>query len=92
MWVGIGFGTEMKNSDMIIFEFYTHGQFKLSDTFFVSRKPSDDTELGGKYDLYNITSEVREDGSMVVNFTRPLNTGDQYDKVLEIVYKIIFNS
>jgi hypothetical protein len=83
-WVAIGFEptTAMKDADMIL-GYVSGGQATVLDQYatgIFGPHPSD-TELGGTYDI--LKADGSESGGVtVIEFSRKLNTGDRFDKVL----------
>lgn len=91
-WVAVGFAptTLMKDANLIIAyvadgEVYTSDEFGTSPT---EHKP--DTKLGGTDDIAE-KSGMEKDGTTMIHFAIPLDSGDRYDKALESgkTYKII---
>jgi hypothetical protein len=83
--VGIGYGTRMKNCDMNIVEFISETKFTVTDTYSTGRStPSLDADMGGVDDLKNFKYYAGSNGYYVVEFTRPLNTNDKYDAVINL--------
>jgi len=83
-WLSIGLNpsSQMKDADMI-FGAVSNGQTSVSDQFSTGAfgPHSPDTELGGSDDI--IQSGGREAGGFTtVEFSRALDTGDNYDNVL----------
>jgi hypothetical protein len=83
-WVAVGFdpSRRMKDSDIII-GYVQDGRVFVEDHFgtgATSHRP--DAELGGRNDVMN--AEGREENGITwIAFTIPLDSGDQYDKVLQ---------
>jgi hypothetical protein len=81
-WFGIGFGSSMKNCDMIIVE-QLDSFLSVSDYFsFSSRRPSLDSSLSGSNDIILLGQSV-ENGLSLIKFKRLLDTADKFDKVLK---------
>ena len=81
-WVGLLYGSNMKNSDMNIVEFISATEYKLYDSFSTAHAPpSNDTDLGGTYDLKDIKYTM-ENGQGVVTCTRAYDTKDKFDTVV----------
>ncbi|NYT16646.1 MAG: hypothetical protein GKC06_01380 [Methanomicrobiales archaeon] len=83
-WVAIGFEptTAMKDADMILGS-VSSGQVTVLDQYATGTfgpHPSD-TELGGTYDIIGAGGS-ESGGVTVIEFSRKLNTGDRFDKVL----------
>jgi hypothetical protein len=83
-WVAVGFSPSdrMKDADMVL-GFVNDGQTTVTDQFSTGTfgPHNTDVELGGTDDI--LESGGREDGGFTtIEFSRPLNTGDQYDKEL----------
>ena len=83
-WLAIGLnpGSQMKDADMI-FGAVSNGQTSVSDQFSTGTfgPHSPDTELGGSDDIIQFGG--REDGGFTtIEFSRALDTGDDYDNVL----------
>lgn len=83
-YFSIGFGTDMKNVDMIAIE-KINGQIVVSDKWSKGdNEPPSDSSLGGKEDLERTGFAMKdEDGWSLVTFKRKLNTGDKYDYVIK---------
>ncbi len=82
-WVAIGFDPEraMKGADMI-FGFVDQGEATISDQYgngLFSHKA--DTSLGGSNDV-QLLDAGEENGRTRIRFSRPLDSGDQYDRPL----------
>ncbi len=81
-WLAVGFdpdGPMMRGADIVI-GFVQDGQVFAKDDYGdtqVSHKP--DTDLGGTDDLLELAGSEDEQGT-TLEFTRPLETGDSYDK------------
>lgn len=82
-FVGIGFGNGMQNTDMNILQITSASQYNLTDSYSTGHSaPKTDFSLGGTNDLQNITYQDGGNGYGVVSYSRLLNTGDKYDKIL----------
>ncbi|AMQ19149.1 hypothetical protein A0127_08220 [Thermococcus peptonophilus] len=81
-WVAIGFGggPGMKNTDIVIAYVLPNGTVEISDSYSAgfSGPHNPDTFLGGYDDILSYSGREDENGT-VVEFSRPLNTGDKYD-------------
>mgnify|MGYP000846909988 FL=1 len=78
---GLGFGTNMTNADIIAFE-TNNNEITVTDRWSKEHgKPSLDTELGGTNDVTRLGYEL-SGGVSKVKFSRKMNTGDKYDKVI----------
>lgn len=81
-WVSIGFGggPGMKNTDIVIAYVLPNGTVKISDSYSTgfSGPHNSDTFLGGHNDILSYGGREDENGT-VVEFSRPLDTGDKYD-------------
>ncbi|KAL4488438.1 hypothetical protein ABPG72_013006 [Tetrahymena utriculariae] len=81
-WFGLGFGSNMINVDMIVAE-NDSGVVTLSDDYSQQEStPSSDKNLGGENNLTLLGYELTDE-QLTFKFSRKLNTGDQYDKILE---------
>jgi DOMON domain/Eukaryotic cytochrome b561 len=84
-WVGLGIDSEnaMQNADMAVGWIGADGSLTLFDAFATGPygpHPPDET-LGGKNDI--IEAAGRESrGATVIEFSRPLAAGDEYDKAI----------
>ena len=83
-WLAIGLSpsSQMKDADMI-FGAVSNGQSSISDQFSTGAfgPHSPDTELGGSDDIIEFGG--REDGGFTtIEFSRALDTGDNYDNIL----------
>ncbi|MBD3285579.1 DOMON domain-containing protein, partial [candidate division WOR-3 bacterium] len=92
-WVALGIAptTMMKGADFIM-GYVAEGNAVIADEYgnsATSHKP--DTELGGEDNIQN-KSGSEADGVTQISFSIPLDSGDEYDKVLEPggSYKVIF--
>jgi len=82
--LALGFGKSMDNIDIISFE-YINNQISIYDRWSDSRStPSLDSQMGGKNDL-TLQSFLSSDsqGYTIVKFIRALNTGDQFDYIIQ---------
>ncbi len=82
-WVGVGFGATnaMANANIIIGYVQDNTAF-IRDDFGVSQSSHEsDISLGGADDLLD-KEGLEENGITTIMFKMPLNSGDQYDKVL----------
>lgn len=81
-WVAIGFGgaSGMKNTDIVIAYVLPNGTVVVSDSYSAgfSGPHNPDTFLGGRDDITSYGGRENENGT-VVEFSRPLKTGDEYD-------------
>ena len=92
-WVAIGLNpsSQMKDADMI-FGMETGGQTSISDQFSTGNfgPHSPDTELGGSDDIIEFGGR-EEGGFTTIEFSRALDTGDEYDnKLAQGTIKIIW--
>ncbi|UCG55419.1 MAG: hypothetical protein JSV32_04250, partial [Dehalococcoidia bacterium] len=90
--VGIQPGSRMKNADMV-FGFVKNGETNVYDMFstgdFGPHQP--DVKLGGTNDILEFACS-EQDGFTTIEFKRPLDTGDDYDKPLSKgINKIIWS-
>ncbi len=79
-WVAVGFDPSraMKDADFI-FGFVKDGELQISDHFGSGAFSHEaDTELGGTDDIISASGK-EADGSTTMEFTIPLNSGDEYD-------------
>ncbi len=95
-WVAIGFGggPGMRNTDIVIaYVLPPNGTVEISDSYSTgfSGPHNPDTFLGGHTDILSYGGREDENGT-VVEFSRPLNTGDGYDYVIptEESFRIIW--
>lgn len=83
-WVAVGFNptSRMENADMIIGS-VQDGNVTVIDQFStgIYGPHSPDIELGGTDDIIEFGGR-EEGGFTIIEFSRPLDTGDQYDNVL----------
>lgn len=82
-WVAVGFGatSAMANANIII-GYIQNNTVNIRDDYGVSQTShSSDISLGGQDNLQN-TSGSEENGITTIQFKIPLNSNDQYDKVL----------
>ena len=78
-WFGIGFGSQMQGSDMIIIEIVNVSIIKVSDMISTGyTNPLLDTTFGGTEDVKLIQSSIQS-GIVTVHLERKLNTGDIND-------------
>ncbi|ASJ02437.1 hypothetical protein A3L09_03795 [Thermococcus profundus] len=81
-WVAIGFGggPGMKNTDIVIAYVLPNGTVEIRDSYSTgfSGPHNPDTFLGGRDDIASYGGRENENGT-VVEFSRPLKTGDEYD-------------
>lgn len=84
-WISIGFDPLewMKDADMIMGS-VDGGKTTVLDLYSTGRygPHEDDTFLGGTYDILEFAGS-EEDGYTVIEFKRKLDTGDEFDKLLE---------
>lgn len=84
-WVGVGFGPEkaMQGANIIIGA-VKEGKFKVEDHYGNRKRGHEsDEKLGGKNDVLN-PSGSEADGVTTISFSFPLDTGDAYDKPINI--------
>jgi len=83
-WVAIGFDptSRMNEADMVL-GWVEGGQATLQDLFSIgpTGPHPPDTDLGGTDDLLQRAGN-EQDGTTVIEFSRRLDTGDAYDRVL----------
>ncbi len=82
-WVSIGFNPTrvMKDADFI-FGFVKDGEVVISDQFGTGAfSHASDEELGGEDNIISFSGS-ESDGKTSLNFTIPVNSGDEYDSVL----------
>jgi hypothetical protein len=82
-WVAVGFDPSamMKDADIVI-GYVSDGEAFVRDDFGTgptSHQP--DTELGGTDDLSRVSGE-ESDGVTTISFTIPMDSADDYDRVL----------
>ncbi|MBP1912030.1 DOMON domain-containing protein [Thermococcus stetteri] len=86
-WVAIGFGggPGMKNTDIVIAYVLPNGSVEISDSYSTgfSGPHNPDTFLGGNDDILSYGGREDENGT-VIEFSRPLITGDKYDYPIPI--------
>lgn len=86
-WVAIGFepSTRMKDADIIFGWVYPNGTPVVLDLYSTGETGPHppDSELGGRDDIVRYGGS-EGGGYTVIEFKRKLNTGDDYDKVLEV--------
>ena len=83
-WVAVGFGATnaMANANIII-AYVSNGVLNIRDDYGVSQTShNSDLNLGGTDNILH-SSGTEENGITTVQFQIPLNSGDQYDKVLD---------
>ena len=84
-WIAIGIdpSSVMKDADMY-FGFVDNGQEIAKDAYSTGTygPHPEDTELGGSNDILSF-GVSEESGKTIFEFSRKLNTGDNYDKVLK---------
>jgi hypothetical protein len=83
-WVAVGFepSSMMKDADYII-GYVTENEVFIRDDFGVgTASHKADTELGGSDDV-SILGGSETNGNTSIQFSIPLQSGDEYDKVLE---------
>ena len=83
-FLGLGFGKSMKKMDIITAE-YSNSEISIYDRWSDSEStPSLDSDLGGTNDL-TLLGFLSSDsqGYAVAKFIRALNTGDQFDYVIQ---------
>jgi hypothetical protein len=78
--IGFGGGPGMKNTDIVIAYVLPNGTIVISDSYSTgfSGPHNPDTFLGGHDNILSYDGREDENGT-VVEFSRPLNTGDKYD-------------
>ncbi|MBP7563086.1 MAG: hypothetical protein KA886_04785 [Candidatus Cloacimonetes bacterium] len=82
-WIAVGFGatSAMANANIII-AYVSNGVLNIRDDFGVSQTShNSDLSLGGTNNILQ-SNGTEENGITRVQFQIPLNSGDQYDKVL----------
>lgn len=82
-WIAVGFGatSAMANANIII-GYVSNGTLNIRDDFGVSQSShSSDLSLGGTSNIL-VSSGTEENGATTIQFQIPLNSGDQFDKVL----------
>ena len=79
-WVGIGFNPSqaMKDANFILGYVKNHKVKVTNDFGITSRQHKPDTELGGESNITEIGGS-EENGLTTINFTIPLDSGDEYD-------------
>lgn len=92
-WVSVGFdpATAMLDANMII-GYVADGEVHIEDHFGTGRiRHRPDTELGGTVDVREV-SGIEQGGRTELAFTMPLDSDDQYDRVLRpgTTHAIIF--
>jgi len=79
----LGFGKQMLNSDVWLFELNPDGGLTVDDCFFKERdKPTKDVLLGGTNDVRLIGYQIRPD-YVIAKVNRALRTGDKFDQELK---------
>lgn len=83
-WVSVGFApTDMMLNANIIIGYVSSGTQAVQDNFGVSPEVHvEDVLLGGSSDVTIDAGGFETGGSTEIHFTIPLNSGDQYDRVL----------
>jgi hypothetical protein len=71
----------MNGLDINVIEFLNDSHSLYDMWASTTDTPSNDTVIGGKFDLFNSTYVV-SNGNATIYFERRLDTGDKYDKVL----------
>eukprot|EP00211_Chloroparvula_japonica_P000644 CAMPEP_0119119492 /NCGR_PEP_ID=MMETSP1310-20130426/960_1 /TAXON_ID=464262 /ORGANISM="Genus nov. species nov., Strain RCC2339" /LENGTH=1602 /DNA_ID=CAMNT_0007108933 /DNA_START=190 /DNA_END=4998 /DNA_ORIENTATION=+ len=90
-WLGFGVEPElntMRGADIYFCRVYGEDDFELTDRFALDvGPPRNDTDIGGEDNVIrigNLAAAAEEvDGSTICQFTRPLNSGDDFDKVID---------
>jgi hypothetical protein len=87
-WVGVGFGTNMTKSDVILSYLGDDGAPIVKDCHVFSDKdyvvaPVDDVFFGGRNDILPGATVQLRDGLLIARFARKLNTTDFADVVIE---------
>jgi len=81
-YFALGFGKQMVNSDVWIFELIPNGGLTVEDSYFVEmNKPIKDVLLGGTNDVRLLGYQIRPE-YVVAKVNRALKTGDKFDKDL----------
>ncbi len=82
-YCGLGFGPNMNDVDMIV-------AIRMNDNVYVwdtwsltESEPPQDIDLDGTDDIDIISIDVDPEEGFTAVFSRPLDTGDEYDKKLE---------
>lgn len=93
-WTAIGFDPEsaMKGAD-IIFMSIESGELVMRDDFGTGTfSHSSDVDLGGSFDIVE-SAVSTAGGEAIYEFSKPLDSGDEFDKVMVPgnVYKVIFS-
>lgn len=94
-WAAIGFGPEfaMQGADIILMKI-ENGDVIMRDDFGVEAyRHAPDESLGGSFDI--IEYKGSENGNkLIFEFIKPLDSGDEFDKVLEpgTLYRIILSA
>ncbi len=79
-WVSVGFNptSAMRDADIVI-GYVEGGVLTISDEFGTGRTSHrPDEELGGTDHITNASGEV-QDGVTTIRFTKPIDSGDEYD-------------
>ena len=84
-WCGIGFGSSMTNTDMIIM-IVEKEKVRISDKWGIGNQaPLNDTKEGGQENILQVKNWHYEKNFISANFTRKLHTNDTtYDKILKL--------
>eukprot|EP01097_Dermamoeba_algensis_P005564 TRINITY_DN3535_c0_g1_i1.p1 TRINITY_DN3535_c0_g1~~TRINITY_DN3535_c0_g1_i1.p1 ORF type:complete len:537 (-),score=96.12 TRINITY_DN3535_c0_g1_i1:120-1730(-) len=93
-WIGIGFDADpgtMKNADIILCRIFDDGTVEVRDSYALDvGVPTLDVELGGTDDITKKSGETIN-GMTTVKFSRPVNSGDKWDKpIRNEAQKVIF--
>jgi dopamine beta-monooxygenase len=82
-WVGLGISDtgRMLDSDLNICYMDKNKKVICADGYAKSYSFTRDTALGGQDNISNVTGSA-ENGTLTVSFSKPLNSGDKYDKVI----------
>jgi hypothetical protein len=83
-WVGIGFSDKgrMLGSDLNICYMNTSNDILCVDGYAMVYSFKPDKELGGQDNITNVSGSFNN-GILTVSFSKSLNSGDKYDKVIE---------
>jgi hypothetical protein len=94
-WVAVGFdpSSQMRDANFIIGNVVSGTGFVRDDFGNSNSSHLSDTDLGGTNDV-TLISASETGGVTTLNFTLPLNSGDQYDRVINpgSSYQVIFAS
>ena len=85
-WLSVGFGgtNTGHNGANIIIGYVSNGTLQIRDHYGINAENhSSDTSLGGTDNIIQ-SSGTESGGVTTINFRIPLNSGDQYDKVLTV--------